>query len=118
MDDEKLRLFDDYDFERYALWRRGHPGEFERDDKGHIVWHDGPPSNKDWDRVGMVTVDYEFQGEGHYRNIVISPGRPLDPYGSDQEGYKGPHKGGRYGPEFYYDLDDLVTNWFWDTDTP
>lgn len=109
-DDDRLRFGENYDLDRYTFG--------DLDSEGHLVWHHGLPSNRDWDRIEMVTINYELDGEGRYRNVPISPDRPLDPYGSNEPGYEGPHKGGRYGPEFYYDLDDLATEFYWGTDTP
>lgn len=109
-DDDRLILGENYDLERYSFG--------DSDEQGHLIWHRGYPSNADWDRIRIVTIDYEIDGEGHYRNIPISPDRPLDPYGSNHPDYQGPHRGGRYGPDYYYDLDDLATNFYWSTDTP
>lgn len=105
-----LRLFEDYDLER---WTDG-----SRDAKGRLIWHDDLPRNRDWDHITMVTVNYDPEGEGNFRNIPISPDRPLDPFGSNDPQYRGPHKGGRYGLDYYYDLDDLATNFYWMMDTP
>jgi len=108
--DDNLHYGINYDLER---WTDG-----SKDESGHLIWHHNLPNNDDWDHIRMVTVNYDFEGEGHYRNIPIHPDRPLDPYGSNLPEYRGVHKGGRYGPEFYYDLDDLVTNYYWGTNTP
>lgn len=112
IDFNRLTFGVDYDLER---WTDG-----SRDKKGNLIWNDTLPSNRDWDRVRMVTFNFDPnapEGEGVYRNVHISPDRPLDPYGSNQPGYRGPHKGGRYGPDFYYDLDDLATE-VYNGDTP
>lgn len=108
--DELLHFGIDYGIER---WTDG-----SRDEGGNLIWHHDLPSNSDWDRVTMVTLDFDPKGEGNFRNIPISGDRPLDPYGSDNPDYQGPHKGGRYGPEYYYDLDDLASNFYWTTTTP
>lgn len=113
-DDDKLRFGINYDLDRYTFG--------DTDEHGHLIWHHDIPKNKDWDRITMVTINYGIEAGGekeeNFRNIKIHPDRPLDPYGSNLPGYRGPHKGGRYGPEFYYDLDDLVTEFWWETDTP
>lgn len=108
--EDMLHLFENYDLER---WSDG-----SRDESGDLIWHHRYPNNDEWDNIVWVTVNYDVNGEGHYRNIPIAPERPLDPYGSNHPNYQGPHKGGRYGPDYYYDLDDLVTNFYWTTNTP
>lgn len=100
----------DFDIER---WTAG-----KRDSSGRLIWHHTLPRNRDWDKVQILTLNYDPEGEGDYRNVYTDPQRPLDPFGSDQPGYRGPHKGGRYGPEYYYDIEDLATEFYWYEDTP
>lgn len=99
---------DDYVIDRWTF--------DDRDEHGHIIWHyagdlpegagpsdtgnNGEPSEAEWDRVRMVTVEYD-PGSGDYRNLAVNPDRPLDPPGADSS---------PYGPE-PYDIDDLATGW-------
>lgn len=74
----------------------------DEDEKGHLIWHDGEPSDDEWSRVYMVTVDRDPDGpEGDFRNLVVNPDRPLDPPGADFS----------YYGEDVYDIDDLVADW-------
>lgn len=113
-DVDTLVYGDDYIIDRWTF--------DEVDEKGHIVWHypgalpegagpsdtgnNGDPyeneSREFWDRVTMVTVEYD-PGSGDYRNLAISPDRPLDPPGAKESSE---------GPDIPpYDIDDLATGW-------
>lgn len=78
----------DYDL---ARWSTG-----ERDDSGHVVWHERLPENNEWEHIRLVTIDFNPNGDHDYRNFPVPEDRPLDPYGSYD------------GQEDYFDLDDLV----------
>ena len=83
----------DYDLTR---WTTG-----KRDGEGKLIWREDLPSNRDWKKIRIVTIEFEDEnGQTHYRNARISPDRPLDIYGGRK----------RPGEEYFYDLDDLVFN--------
>lgn len=92
--DDDWRLGENYTVERWT--------DDSRDENGHLIWTDGAPATPaEWDRLTMVCVDYDPEGEGDYRNLPVDPARPLDPPGADSS---------PYGPE-PYDIDDLVSGW-------
>lgn len=83
-------------------------------EEGRLVWHEGEPELDEWDSVRMITANYDPEGEGDYRNLAVSPDRPLDPpvwsdyfdrYGVSPDEYQSP-----YGPELYTP-DDLIADW-------
>lgn len=92
-----LILGEDFEVDRWAAG--------DRDSKGNLIWHDGRPELEQWNTVRMVTVDYDPAGEGNYRNIPISPDEPLDPYARPDLA--------KYGPEYFYDIEDLATQYQW-----
>lgn len=83
---------DDYDLARFSTG--------ERDEAGHLIWHERLPMNDEWQHITMVTIDMDPHGEGMMRNFPINPDRPLDVYGT----FDPDDPDSRY----YYDLDDLV----------
>lgn len=80
----------DYDLER---WSTG-----ARDTSNNLIWHTELPSNNDWASIRIVTMNFDPDGEGDFRNYHISPDRPLDVYGMEGEDH--------------YDLDDLALQAF------
>lgn len=93
------------DGDSYELPRFGEAYDLERwsdgttDSSGDLVWHNYYPEDSDWQNVTHVTLNFDPNGEGDYRNYNIDPDKPLDVWDS-------------YDPDspdpYYYDLDDLA----------
>lgn len=107
--DDLPSLGDDYNLERYAYFDRNNPDDLARDPEGNVIWYHGWPSEDNWGKVGMVTLDLDPQGEGKFRNIPISPDEPLDPYGRPDLARD---------PDYFYDLDDLAFDFDWELISP
>lgn len=82
---------EDYDLERWTDGARD-------SDSGNLIWHSTIPSNDTWERVTMVTLNFDPNGEGDFRNYHISPDEPLDVWDPDST------------DPYHYDLDDLADN--------
>ncbi len=95
-----------------ARWTTG-----ETDAEGKLIWHETLPDNDQWKDITIVTLDYDPDGEGLYRNIRVSPldehGKPIEPL----DPYARPDLA-KYGPDYFFDLDDLASQYDWDKDTP
>jgi hypothetical protein len=71
----------------------------DRDGEGNLVWHNPERYEPHWDRIRIVTVDLNPDGEAFYRNYYIHKDRPLDP----------PLPPNQQGP-YHYDIRTLVAN--------
>lgn len=92
---ELPRFGEAYDLER---WSDG-----ETDAAGNLVWNNYYPEQDDWERITHVTLNFDPNGEGDYRNAVIDPDKPLSPWDTYDPDNPDPD---------YYDLDDLAGEMF------